>query len=458
MNVEEALEIVQAVIEKGSLNKVEEIVLRQCWEGKSYLEIARNSGYEVGYVTDVGARLWQWLSKAFGKKVTKSNFPALLRQRYIATHIPVLAGSVFAKEQQQAQASVLSLLAAKQQDTAERYQDWGEAVDVSIFYGRATELATLKQWMMQDGCRLVALLGMGGIGKTALAAKLAEQVQDRFEYLFWRSLRHAPPIKDLLRDLIQFLSRHSAAELPDNLDSQIACLMSYLRSSRCLLILDNYESILRSGERAGRYCSGYEGYSELLRRIADERHQSCLILTSREKSVGIAVKEGKTLPVRSLHLTGLPPVEAEKILKDKGIVDSEDASKQLIARYNGNPLALKIAATTIRSLFGGDIRRFLDQGTVIFGDLWDLLDQQFNRLSPTEKQVMHWLANCRDSMSLSELRENCVGFISQQELLEALESLDRRSLVERHSTSFTQQSVVVEYLSARAVAGLASSA
>jgi len=451
MSVEEALEIVQSVIEKGSLNKVEGIVLRQCWEGKSYLEIARDSGYEVGYVTDVGARLWQALSKVFGKKVTKNNFPALLRQQYIAKHIPVLAGS-FANEQQQSQASILSLLAAKQQDTAE-YRDWGEAVDVSIFYGRETELATLKQWMIQDSCRLVALLGMGGVGKTALAAKLAEQVQNSFEYLFWRSLRNAPPIEDLLRDLIQFLS-HQSVELPDNLDSQIACLMSHLRSSRCLLVLDNYESVLRSGERAGRYCSGYEGYSELLRRIADECHQSCLILTSREKSVGIAVKEGKTLPVRSLRMTGLPLVEAQKILRDKGVVGSEDESKQLIERYSGNPLALKIAATSISSLFGGDIRKFLDQGTVIFGDLWDLLDRQFNRLSPAEKEIMHRLANYRDSMSFSELRENCSGSISPQELLEALESLVCRSLIERHSTSFTQQSVVVEYLSARAIAGL----
>lgn len=100
--------------------------------------------------------------------------------------------------------------------------------------------------------------------------------------------------------------------------------MGYLRSSRCLLLLDNCESILRSGERAGRYCPGYEGYGELLRRIADERHQSCLILTSREKPVGLTAKKGKTLPVRSLQLTGLAPSEALKILKDKGIVDSEN--------------------------------------------------------------------------------------------------------------------------------------
>lgn len=48
MNVEEALEIVQTVVDRGSLSKVQEIVFRHCWEKQSYMEIAVNSGYEVG--------------------------------------------------------------------------------------------------------------------------------------------------------------------------------------------------------------------------------------------------------------------------------------------------------------------------------------------------------------------------------------------------------------------------
>jgi NB-ARC domain len=449
MDVEEALEVVQTVVDNGSLSKVQEIVFRHCWERQSYMEIALDSGYEVGYIRDVGCKLWQSLSKAFGKKVTKNNFQGVLKYQSMALRSP----DRMAKRWQSVQRDTC-YLSADEASQGDRAQDWGDAIDVSVFYGRATELTTLKQWIEQDRCRLVTLLGMGGIGKTSLAVKLAEQVQDRFDYLIWRSLRNAPPLAELLQDIVQFLSGDAEVELPESLDAQLSCLMTYLRSSRCLLILDNCESILRSGERAGRYCEGYEGYSELLRRIADERHQSCSILTSREKPLGIAAKEGKTLPVRSLQLTGLPAPEAEKILKDKGIVEIEDETKQLIDRYHGNPFALKIAATAVQSLFAGDVYRFLEHGTVIFGDLWDLLDQQFNRLSPIEKQVMYWLANQRHWVTLSELKESCFASLSQRELLEALESLQQRSLIERHSVSFTQQPAIMEYMNVRGVAKL----
>ena len=64
-------------------------------------------------------------------------------------------------------------------------QDWGEAPDVLEFYGRAEELATLQQWITEDKCRLIALLGMGGIGKTALSVKLAKTVarENHFQFI-----------------------------------------------------------------------------------------------------------------------------------------------------------------------------------------------------------------------------------------------------------------------------------
>ncbi|MGH7999918.1 MAG: NB-ARC domain-containing protein, partial [Brasilonema sp.] len=330
-------------------------------------------------------------------------------------------------------------------------QDWGEAVDISVFYGRTEELAKLKQWIIQDGCRLVALLGMGGIGKTSLSIKLAQTIQDKFEYVIWRSLRNAPPIQEILIDFIKFLSNQQATDLPEEVGVRISLLIEYLRASRCLVVLDNAESILQEGNKAGEYRDGYEDYGELFRRVGGVSHQSCLIITSREKPQEITSSEGETLPVRSLQLTGLKVRDGEEIFLLNGLSGTEDEQEKLIEFYQGNPLALKIISTTIKELFDGSISDFLAQESVVFGRIRDVLDQQFCRLSGLEREVMYWLAINREPVSLSELREDIASLESPPKLIEALESLVRRSLIDKVTRSFTLQNVVMEYMTERLI-------
>ena len=276
LTVEEGLAVVEQVLPQGHLNKVQQIVFRCSWAGQSYNEIAKTYDYDYGYIKDTGSKLWQLLTELLGEKVTKLNIKGVLL-RYIKCR------------------DVTCLVS-----TIENHIDWGEAIDVSIFYGRQSELITLQHWIKQDKCRLVALLGMGGIGKTALSVKLAQLVQDEFDFVIWRSLRDAPTIEELLDTLIKFFSSQQETNLPQTAGASLSRLIEYLRNSRCLIVLDNFDAVLSSGKRAGNYRLGHEDYGELLQRLSEIPHTSCLVLTSREKPAEVAAYSGDFLPVRSL--------------------------------------------------------------------------------------------------------------------------------------------------------------
>ncbi|NJM20963.1 MAG: CHAT domain-containing protein [Richelia sp. SM1_7_0] len=336
------------------------------------------------------------------------------------------------------------------EDTEERNQrkrqDWGDAIDVSMFYGRSEEVKRLEEWIVTDDCRLITIIGMGGIGKTSLSVKLAELVEDKFDFIIWRSLRNATSIEELLKDLIGFLSSEHQIILANSLDKQISQLIDCLRAARCLVVLDNLESIFDSDKNSGNYRVGYEGYGQLLRCVGDTRHRSCVLITSREQPKGFSARKGDNLPVRMLTLKGLNYSEGESILKQKGLSALATEINSLIECYGGNPLALKIAATTIEELFDGDITNFLEAGTIICGEIFYLLDQQFHRLSILEKQIMYWLAINRKWVSLKDLQSDIIDVVKTRDLLAALEALQSRCLIETQSGKFTQQPVVMEYV------------
>ena len=95
IDISQALRIVDRMLDPDRLNTVEELVLRECWVGKTYQEIAADSGYDSDYIRVVGSRLWQNLSHAFAEKVTKNNFKSVLRQQarqgnfsFVSTELP----------------------------------------------------------------------------------------------------------------------------------------------------------------------------------------------------------------------------------------------------------------------------------------------------------------------------------------------------------------------------------
>ncbi len=330
--------------------------------------------------------------------------------------------------------------------------DWDDAPHVTHVHGREREREELAGWLEDLVCRVVAIVGMGGIGKTTLATVLAREMEGKFAAVFWRSLHNVPPLEPVLQQCLRAVSAQPLNDLPTSVEEQIAALIEALRRHRCLLVLDNVESILQEGRPSGQYREGYEMYRELIRRIAETQHQSCLLLTSREKPQEVARFAGQQSPVRSLELAGIEDVAGRELLSDRQLSGSDDEWAELVHRYAGNPLALQLVAEPIRQVFGGKIAPFLHTEASAFGGINTLLAQQFQRLSQEERAIMYWLAIEREPVSLEEIGANLAQPMPGGTLVELLDSLRRRSMIENRSEGhFALQPVILEYVTGNLV-------
>lgn len=388
--------------------------------------LANRAGYSVGYISKL-------------ERGERSPTPATAE---------LLARALALSEEHHSllRASALPAPILPHRPTDRWREDWGEAPALGQFYGREQELAQLSQAVLAEQKRVIAILGLGGIGKTALAARFAEQIRGEFAFLFWRSLYNAPPLSRLLSQCLELLAQQTLSDLPADEDEQLRLLLSCLREQRCLLILDNMDALLQDNAHAG-WRKGYSGYGRLIREVAETSNRSCLILTSRIKPKEVAALGGAQMPLSALHLSGLDLAAGRNVLEDAGLFGSDASSVALIARYAGNPLALRLVADSIREVFGGDIDHFLLTAPTIFGDIRELLREQIAPLSAMEQDLLYWLAIEREPLTFEALCRVVVRPVAQGTLLEALDTLLRRSLVERNGAGlFTLQPVVMDYL------------
>jgi WD40 repeat protein len=448
MDLEHALQVANSVVfaKVGRrLNEVETTILLGALQEQTYEQIAEVSGYSLSYIKrNVGPKLWSLLGQAFGEHVSKTNFRGALEHQWHQSLISATQTQALAVEQANAQAEP---------------PDWGSAIDTATFCGRSEELLCLKQWVLEEQCRLVLLLGIGGIGKSALVAKLVQQIQTEFEVVVWRSLQNAPPFEEWLETVLPILLRAQGEDIavPSTEYGKMLKLMEGLRQKRCLLVLDNVETILSAGQPA-QYRAGYEGYGQLFKEIGGVPHRSCLLLTSREKPREIVPLEGKQQSVRTFLLRGLSPEAGRELFLYKGaFVGTDSEWERLVTHYSGNPLALKMLAATTQDLFSGSIAEILDyvqQGLAVFDDIRDLLQHQFDRLSKVEQEMLFWLAINREPVSLFELSGDLATKASKRRLPDAMQSLLRRclidkaapTLIEKEGEQFFLQPVVLEYV------------
>jgi len=445
---------------------------------------------------------------------------------------------------------------------ATRYH-WNDAPALNLFQGRREPIAALKQWILSptDAHKLLAICGIGGIGKTSLTRKLVEELDGYFEQVVWLTARKMQTPSELLKVLLELLSLELlpvptsfggskdegmlsitkalpaevlSAEISSKIDraSQktvqwlIERVIACFSQRSCLVVIDGFETVFKSysdarettpdiseksekitdtkitdtksasgktptfhasrQQQASLYrdeLTAYSDWFEALRQplavntIAGESvdksvgktaelsqpkkvvtgseadkvagRTSCLILTSREKPKELlAIPEGEPLS-RLYTLNGLQDHEAARMLAQFRLRGKATDYKELVDRYYGHPMALRLAANAVKDLFYGRIRDFLDQEISVFDDLRSVLKTQFRRLSPSEIEVMYWLAINHAACTLEDLQADVVSQDLKENLLYILQSLERRFLVDVMHTggvSFRLHPIVEEYV------------
>ncbi|MEG4534965.1 ATP-binding protein [Microcoleus sp. D2_18a_D3] len=413
-----------------NLTPLEEAILTGVWQRQKYPQIAKEFNCSQSHVKKEAAKLWEKLGEELGEDLNKFNFRSKLEKKYtisqVSNFVRCVKGNInicneFVQTIEDTKTRSPSPPESPQNQARSPIIDLTDAPELRYFYDRTSELSTLKQWILQAHTRLITVYGLSGIGKSAIALKLIEQTQTEFDYIIWLSLADTPTLSTLQTELKQFFGRSPQPPLPTVID--------YFRSSRCLVILDDVQNIFKRSQLAGQYLAGYEDYGKFLKQIATSSHQSCLILLSWEKPREITALEAVNLSTQTLNLKGLGEQAAE-ILREKELADEEKWS-DLIDLYQGHPSWLNIIAATILELFNGSVSLFLADGTadLFVGDLEPLLESHLERLSDSEKKALYWLASQNEAVDIS--RQPADSELSQSEFWQAIQSLGRRSLLEK---------------------------
>ncbi len=312
----------------------------------------------------------------------------------------------------------------------------GAMPDVSIFLGRTIELAQLTQWSQQ--CRLITLWGMGGVGKTSLAAEWVESLMrtgkaaSNFEAIFWRSLQYQPSLETVTAGITKaFQDGH---------------LTEVLQQRRILLVLDHWEALLGEGA-AGQVKPGFQAFSQLFQQLCTIKHRSCIIVISREQPIELGLLAGTTPLVQSHKLEGLG-TDATDLLRQRGLREEPAAWQTLIQLYRGNPLALHMIASLIQDICQGSATAFLQMNTIVVHQLDHVLTERVQCLSDMEKSVIQALAQADRPVSHEWLQAD-LNLASGSQLLEVLLSLERRCLLEilsETTVQFALAPVVQKYI------------
>ena len=425
LNIEEIIEIAdnQVFEHQGQhLNDLQRAILEGTLQGRTYADIAKEHQHSEKYIKDSASKLWKSLSQAVGKKVNKFNVKSTLGKcSFSSTNIfkgiQINSGNIF---KESAPSSENDEMIHKQEQIIS-HLDLKDAPEIGDFYGRKVELSLLQQKILPGKCNLINLLGIRGIGKTALALKLVDNIKENFEFVIYKSLKSLPSLTQLITEII-YLNNQL---IPDNSPHQLSQFKKAIEKHSYLIIIDDVNYIFSKHQVSGKYQPGYEEYGNLFKLLSTTKHRSCLIINSSEEIRELSKSQNDHSHVFTLELLGLDN-DGVNILKKFGLKNEENYRK-LLNIYQGTPQYLQIIGYLIQELFAGDTNKFLQLDQPFLDiELTAFLEQSLDILPASEVELLHFLASQKGSVLLSELENSYQVY---EPIVSSIQSLKRRFLL-----------------------------
>ncbi|GCL51366.1 hypothetical protein NIES3804_29450 [Microcystis aeruginosa NIES-3804] len=446
MNITEVLQLIdERLIErdKKPLNTIQKAIFEGSWQGQSYQEIGNEYHRSETHIREEGAKLWRLLSEVLEKDIKKSTSRSVLERVYIKSlknsNIYSINGNNnnLCPTENTRLYNENDLNSNNNSQYSQTYHDLTLAPQIIDFYDRENELATVSNWVFKQNTRLIAVLGLWGIGKTTLVKRFIDLNLEQFEVVIWKSLKFPKSLDLWLNDLLNTCQK----EPKESTDNKIQQLLEVLSNHKCLIVLDDFQNLFAVGQMAGNYQPEYSSYQHFLKLIAEIQHQSHFILISQEKSAEMNYLNQENSPIQCLELSGF---EAIDFLENKGLQDGE-RWLELIQLYEGNPFYLIDIAVLIKDVFDGKVNDFLAENSlVITKKMQSHLKQIFGRCSPLAQQIALELSKVDQPLSREELKNNLD--LSASDLINGLQSLQQRYLIQREQNRFQLSSIFKAYI------------
>lgn len=303
------------------------------------------------------------------------------------------------------------------------------------FIGREREQAEIKTLL--KSARLLTLLGMGGLGKTRLSLQVAAEVMTDFPDGIW--FIDLAPIRDETLVVSEVAQVLGVREEPDR--SLLHSVSAHLKPRRSLLIFDNCEHLIQPAADLA---------NALLRAAPHLR----VMASSRE---ALRIPGEQAYPVHPLPVPGRGDslealsqstavrlfVERAQQHKPSFALNAREAPSiaELVARLEGIPLALELAAARVRSLTVVEINtRLTDRYKLLTGGgrvlqerqqtLRALVDWSYELLTQNEQTVLMRLSVFAGGFDLAAAEHVCGDEpLSPGDVLDLLTSLIEKSIV-----------------------------